>query len=54
MLDYKIKTFLELCNVMNYRKTAENLNITQPGVTKHIKQLEEEYNCKLFEYKGEY
>jgi len=52
MLDYKIRTFLELCTVMNYRKTAENLNITQPGVTKHIKQLEEEYNCNFFEYKG--
>lgn len=52
MLDYRIYTFLELCKIMNYRKTAELLNMTQPAVTQHIKYLESEYNCKLFNYKG--
>lgn len=52
MLDNRIYTFLELCKVMNYRKTAEILNMTQPAVTQHIKYLEKEYNCKLFEYQG--
>ncbi|MFI3172400.1 MAG: LysR family transcriptional regulator [Eubacteriales bacterium] len=50
MLDNRIYTFLELCKVMNYRKTAEKLNMTQPAVTQHIKYLEAEYQCKLFEY----
>ena len=50
MIDYRMNTFLELCTVMNYHKTAENLNMTQPGVTQHIQYLEEFYNCKLFEY----
>ena len=50
MIDIKIYTFLELCSVLNYHKVAENLNITQPAVTQHIKQLESHYNCKLFEY----
>ena len=50
MLDHRIYTFLELCNVLNYHKVAENLNITQPAVTQHIKYLESLYNCKLFEY----
>lgn len=35
---------------MNYRKTAEILNMTQPAVTQHIHYLEEEYGCKLFLY----
>lgn len=52
MLDNRIYTFLELCKVMNYRKTAERLNMTQPAVTQHIKYLEAEYQCKLFEYGG--
>ncbi len=52
MLDYKIYTFLELCKNMNYRITAQKLNMTQPAVTNHIKQLENEYNCTLFNYKN--
>lgn len=52
MLDHRIYTFLELCKLMNYRKTAEQLNMTQPAVTQHIKYLEAEYQCKLFEYGG--
>ncbi len=52
MLDYKTKTFLTLCEQMNYRKTAEILNMTQPGVTQHIHALEKEFGCKLFLYDG--
>lgn len=50
MLDYRILTFLKLCETMNYRITAEELNMTQPAVTQHIHYLEEEYKCKLFIY----
>ena len=50
MLDYRILTFLKLCETMNYRITAEKLNMTQPAVTQHIHYLEEEYKCKLFIY----
>ena len=52
MLDYRIATFLTLCEKMNYRKTAEALNMTQPGVTQHIHYLENHYGVKLFEYDG--
>lgn len=50
MINNRIYTFLKLCEVMNYHKTAELLNMTQPAVTQHIHYLEDEYNCKLFEY----
>lgn len=50
MLDYKIKTFLTLCKTMNYRITAEKLNMSQPSVTQHIHLLEDYYNTKLFIY----
>lgn len=40
MIDYRVKTFLALCDFMNYRKTAQILNMTQPAVTQHIHFLE--------------
>lgn len=52
MLDYRIDTFLTLYEEMNYRRTAEKLNMTQPGVTQHIHHLENFYGVKLFEYNG--
>lgn len=50
MIDSRIKTFLTLCRLMNYRKVAEELNMTQPGVTQHIHFLEDRYACKFFVY----
>ncbi|MGN0674934.1 MAG: LysR substrate-binding domain-containing protein [Oscillospiraceae bacterium] len=50
MIDTRIETFLTLCRVMNYRRTAEELNMTQPAVTQHIHYLENFYGCKLFVY----
>ncbi len=52
MLDYRIYTFLTLYEEMNYRRTAELLNMTQPGVTQHIQYLERHYGVKLFSYDG--
>lgn len=50
MLDYRMETFLTLCEVMNYRETAQILHISQPAVTQHIQYLEREYGCRLFCY----
>lgn len=52
MLDYRIDTFLTLCECMNYRKTAEMLHISQPAVTQQIHALENQYGRKLFEYEN--
>lgn len=52
MLDYRMDTFLKLCEIMNYRITAEQLNMTQPAVTQHIHYLERVYGCRLFAYDG--
>lgn len=50
MLDYRLLTFMNLYQTMNYTKTAKNLKITQPAVTQHIKYLEAAYQVKLFHY----
>ena len=52
MINPRIYTFLKLCQLMNYRETAQALNMTQPAVTQHIHYLEEQYGCKLFRYDG--
>ena len=52
MLDHRIETFMTLYKEMNYRKTAEVLGMTQPGVTQHIHYLENHYGVKLFRYDG--
>lgn len=52
MLDFRMQTFLTVCQTMNYTKAAAQLNITQPAVTQHIQYLEKEYHCLLFSYQG--
>ena len=52
MLDYRIDTFLTLCEQMNYRKTADILHISQPAVTQQIHYLENQYGRKLFQYEN--
>lgn len=52
MLDFRIKTFLELCRLKNYTKTAQYLHITQPAVTQHIQYLEREYGTPLFDHEA--
>lgn len=52
MLDYRIYTFLAVCRNMSFTKAAEELNITQPAVSQHIKYLEDMYNTRLFSFYG--
>ena len=46
-MDIKLLTFIEVNKVNSYTKAAKNLNLTQPAVSQHIKQLEQEYGAKL-------
>lgn len=52
MLDVKIQTFLAVCRNMSFTKAANELFITQPAVSQHIKSLEQYYGTKLFSYHG--
>lgn len=52
MIDFRHQTFLQLCRIKNYTKTAKKLHITQPTVSQHIKHLENHYGVKLFNYSG--
>lgn len=52
MFDDRVFTFLTLYEEMNYHRTAEKRKMTQPGVTQHIKYLENLYGIKLFHYEN--
>lgn len=52
LLDFRVETFLAVCQRMNYTRAAEQLHITQPAVSQHIRALEEQYSTKLFHYEG--
>lgn len=44
-----LRTFIVAAKYENFRRTSEELFLTQPAVTKHIKRLEEELHVELFE-----
>jgi LysR family transcriptional regulator, repressor for citA len=47
-----LNTFITAAEYGNFRRTAEILYISQPSVTVHIKQLEQELGIQLFERDG--
>jgi DNA-binding transcriptional LysR family regulator len=51
-MDYRDKVFIAVAENLSFSKAANELNITQPAVTRHVKELEEKYKVSLFERKG--
>ncbi|WP_026582064.1 LysR family transcriptional regulator [Bacillus sp. J33] len=49
-----LKTFVTLAEVKNFTKTAELLLMSQPSVSLHIKNLEKEFQTKLFHRSPKY
>ena len=48
MLSTKLQTVLAVAEYKNFTRAAEELNMTQPAVSHHIKQLEQEMDAPLF------
>ena len=48
MLSVKLNTLLTVAEQQNFTKAAEQLSLTQPAVSHHISQLEEEFGVSLF------
>lgn len=52
MFDFRLKVFHTVAKRLSFTKAASDLFITQPAVTKHIKELEQHFKVQLFERKG--
>lgn len=52
MLDYRTHTFLAVYRSGSFTRAAEQLHITQPAVSQHIRQLEAHYGYTLFSKTG--
>ncbi|MCK9451116.1 MAG: LysR family transcriptional regulator [Bacteroidales bacterium] len=51
-MDYRDTVFLSVAENLSFSKAAEELFISQPAVTNHIKELETKLKVALFERKG--
>ncbi|WP_042477389.1 LysR family transcriptional regulator [Bacillus ndiopicus] len=45
----ELHTFIKLCEIKNFTKTADALCMSQPTVSLHIKNLEREFQTQLFQ-----
>lgn len=52
MLSLNATVFFEVASNLSFSKAAKKLFLSQPAVSRHIRLLETQYNCALFERKG--
>jgi len=52
MVDFRLKVFQSVALNLSFTKASNELFITQPAISKHIKELESEYEAKLFNRTG--
>lgn len=48
----QLRIFLAVAGHLSFTRASEELNLTQPGISKHIKELEEYYGARLFDRLG--
>lgn len=51
-MDFRLHVFYTVAKRQSFTKAAAELFITQPAVTKHIRELEDAYKMKFFDRKG--
>ncbi len=44
----QLKYYLEICKCRSFSKAADNLYISQQGLSMAVIRLESEFSCKLF------
>lgn len=52
MDDFRLKVFVSVCKNKSFSKASQELHLSQPAVSRHIKELEEIYQCRLFDRMG--
>jgi DNA-binding transcriptional LysR family regulator len=49
---HQLKVFTSVFKKKSFSKASEELHLTQPTISNHIKSLEDEFDCKLFDRLG--
>lgn len=52
MADFRLKVFYAVAQRLSFTRASQELFISQPAVTRHVKELEEEYKARLFVRRG--
>ena len=52
MIDIRLKVFRSVAVNLSFTKASQELFISQPAISKHIQELEKEYNTRLFDRMG--
>lgn len=52
MDDFRLKVFVSVAKHLSFTKAAQELFVSQPSITKHIRELETRYELELFERQG--
>ena len=49
MSDRRLQVFHTVARLLSFTKAADTLHMTQPAVTFQVRQLEEQFNTRLFD-----
>ena len=52
MQNFRLQVFASVARNLSFTKASRELFITQPAITKHVKELEEEFGQRLFDRTG--
>ena len=52
MSDFRLKVFQSVAKNLSFTKASQELFVSQPAITKHIQELENFYQARLFERQG--
>ncbi len=48
MVDFRLKVFCSVARNLSFTRASHELHITQPAISKHIQELEQEFGTRLF------
>ena len=49
MIDVRLRSLLAVCETGSFTRAAERLSLSQPAVSQHVRQLENELHLRIFE-----
>lgn len=51
-MEFRLRVFAEVAQNLSFSKASKSLHLSQPAVSKHIREIENKYGIKLFDRQG--